>query len=159
MNPYSLRHCREPEIPSSAIQSTNLHMYINMLLMQFIIIENGTRHYAIVRLCMDRKLLLAAGVTFIIIVTKYTSTGIDAGASKGRSWPGYSWQQSGSMLKNVGYWFQVLVSAELSQILRYCSSSLKVFMQLTGWTVNLSKSETLQFRMRSCIWHHKVFRI
>ena len=30
---------------------------------------------------------------------KETSTGIDAGASKGKSWPGYSWQQSGLMLK------------------------------------------------------------
>ena len=28
-----------------------------------------------------------------------TSTGIDAGASKGKSWPGYSWQQSGLMLR------------------------------------------------------------
>ena len=29
----------------------------------------------------------------------WTSTGIDADASKGKSWPGYSWQQSGLMLK------------------------------------------------------------
>ena len=28
-----------------------------------------------------------------------TSTGIDADASKGKSWPGYSWQQSGLMFK------------------------------------------------------------
>ena len=34
-----------------------------------------------------------------------TSTGIDAGASKVKSWPGYSWQQSGFMLKIRGYWF------------------------------------------------------
>ena len=29
----------------------------------------------------------------------YTSTDIDADASKGKSWPGYSWQQSGLMFK------------------------------------------------------------
>ena len=34
------------------------------------------------------------GVTLVL-----TSTGIDADASKGKSWPGYSWQQSGLMLK------------------------------------------------------------
>ena len=40
------------------------------------------------------------------VIQQQTSTGIDAGASKGKSWLGYSLQQSGSMLKNVGYWFQ-----------------------------------------------------
>ena len=34
-----------------------------------------------------------------IFTPDMTSTGIDADASKGKSWPGYSWQQSGLMLK------------------------------------------------------------
>ena len=36
-----------------------------------------------------------------------TSTGIDAGASKGKSWPGYSWQQIGLMLR---MWDTVFIS-------------------------------------------------
>ena len=32
------------------------------------------------------------------LIKKLTSTDIDAGASKGKSWPGYSWQQSGLYL-------------------------------------------------------------
>ena len=56
--------------------------------------------------CMDKKSYECNATNIIHIYGLLpTSTGIDAGASKGKSWPGYSWQQSGSMHKNVGCWF------------------------------------------------------